>query len=88
MAGQERGERSPRPEYLKSKSGRVLLLVGLPGSGKSTIASKLREKGWWVVCQDHLGSKEACVREMRRALDRGKSVVIDRYGCNQSYQSP
>ena len=61
---------------------RVLLLVGLPGSGKSTFAKKLRANGWWVISQDALGTRDRCVTEFRKALQRGKSVVVDR--CNHT----
>ncbi|UPR00841.1 FCP1 homology domain-containing protein [Chloropicon primus] len=60
----------------------VLILVGLPGSGKSTFAQKLRSKGWWIISQDALGSRESCLREFRKALQRGKNVAVDR--CNHT----
>jgi adenylate kinase family enzyme len=43
-------------------SKRMLVLVGLPGSGKSTFATKLAatKQEWKRVNQDDLGSRPAC----------------------------
>ena len=61
---------------------RVLVLVGLPGSGKSTFSAICRRRGWWVINQDSLGSRENCVKELRRQVLNGRNVVIDR--CNHT----
>lgn len=58
----------------------VLIMVGVPGSGKSTIANQLVEMGWERVNQDELGTRRVCETRMESALQRGKSIVIDR--CN------
>jgi hypothetical protein len=74
---------SPKPEGFKSKfsdiSPVVLLLVGLPGSGKSTLSEKFLKKGWWIISQDRLGSRNKCISEFRKALSRGRNIVVDRY---------
>ena len=58
---------------------KMLILVGLPGSGKSTTA-----KHWYPdfvrVNQDMLGSREACIKEVKECLEQGFDVIIDR--CN------
>ncbi|KAL6764605.1 AAA domain-containing protein, partial [Haematococcus lacustris] len=59
---------------------KVLVLVGVPGSGKSTIAQQLREAGWVVVNQDVLGSRRSCEAAFDEALQAGRNVVVDR--CN------
>lgn len=59
---------------------RVVVLVGLPASGKSTVAKIMESKGWVRVNQDELGNRKACKRAMQEALQAGKSVVVDR--CN------
>jgi hypothetical protein len=56
---------------------KVVFLVGLPGSGKSTFASALTAAdgdtgtGWVRVCQDEAGCRGAAEEEFRRAL-KGK----------------
>lgn len=60
---------------------KMIILVGLPGSGKSTICNK-----WFPtyvrISQDELGSRDACIKECKKALESGFSVIIDR--CNSS----
>ena len=65
----------------------ILLLVGLPGSGKTVIAKTLCRVFPWKymhVNQDILQSRPACLRETQRILDLGKCPIIDR--CNVSEQ--
>ena len=64
----------------ESKGNILLVLVGLPGSGKSHFSSKLcaQDKKWTRVCQDILKSREKCKTAVYDALSRGQSVVIDR----------
>lgn len=76
----------------KDKSGKVslpkiLLLVGLPGSGKSYFSNHLsssintdQNKKIVVISQDDLGSKSKCEDELMKALKSGKKVIIDK--CN------
>ncbi|KAK1866794.1 hypothetical protein I4F81_009307 [Pyropia yezoensis] len=65
-------------------STRVLLLVGLPGSGKTTFASRLVAAGGWVrVSQDDVGgSRPAVERRFKAALESGEGVVVDRCNCS------
>ena len=58
---------------------RVLVLVGLPGSGKTTLAARLGGS-WRVVNQDLLGDRQRCEQAACEALGVGQDVVIDR--CN------
>ena len=61
----------------------VVLLMGPPGSGKSTFAERLRRNRKFVrVCQDELGSKDECERVMIQSLNSGMSVVVDRTNMN------
>lgn len=55
----------------------MIVLVGLPGSGKSTIAST-HFKNFVRINQDELGSRDACVFEAKKAIEAGKDVIIDR----------
>ncbi len=60
----------------------ILLLVGIPGSGKSHFASGLEKKSrkFVRINQDLLGDRRACEDLARRVLADGKIAVIDR--CN------
>lgn len=65
---------------VKTSTNKVLVLVGIPGSGKSTYAHKLEADGWVRINQDDLGSRNKCKDLAKEALGNGKNVVIDR--CN------
>jgi predicted kinase len=62
----------------------LLILVGLPGSGKSTFAHALETtqggRKWTRASQDDSASKRRAEVEdtVRRALARGDNVVVDR----------
>ena len=61
----------------------MILLVGIPGSGKSTFAKMLtdRQPSKYVrINQDELGNRRECERLCRNALARGQVPIIDR--CN------
>ena len=71
----------PQPQHQQH----ILLLVGLPGSGKTVLATTLCRILPWKyshVNQDLLQSRPACLRETQRILDMGKCPIIDR--CNIS----
>lgn len=61
---------------------RVVLLIGLPGSGKSTVSNLIcsTSKQWFRVSQDELGSREECKKQMIKALKQNLNVLVDR--CN------
>ncbi|GIL68459.1 hypothetical protein Vafri_21736 [Volvox africanus] len=60
----------------------VLVLVGIPGAGKSTLCKRLASSGWRHINQDELGSRRSCEDSMRMALCAGQHIVIDR--CNHT----
>lgn len=70
------------PGPVVKQSDEMIILCGLPGSGKSTIAKEMETRGYVRVNQDELGSKKTCVRVAEGALKAGHSLVIDR--CNFS----
>jgi adenylate kinase family enzyme len=53
-------------------SKRMLVLVGLPGSGKTTFATKLAATlpEWKRVNQDDLGSRPACEHATKRHISK------------------
>jgi bifunctional polynucleotide phosphatase/kinase len=56
----------------------LVIFVGFPASGKSTFAKKyLIPKGYVHVNQDTLKSKDKCLSATKKALEEGKSVVVD-----------
>jgi hypothetical protein len=63
----------------------LIMLVGLPGSGKSTFARALAAAGGWShVCQDDCGGRGAAEAAfgiaMLRGPDVGRHVILDRWG--------
>jgi predicted kinase/predicted phosphohydrolase len=66
----------------------VIVLVGLPASGKSMFAKMLESSGKYVrINQDDLGSSNKCKGAMVNALKSGKSVVIDRVNFDGSQRA-
>eukprot|EP00416_Gambierdiscus_australes_P006520 CAMPEP_0171129300 /NCGR_PEP_ID=MMETSP0766_2-20121228/118647_1 /TAXON_ID=439317 /ORGANISM="Gambierdiscus australes, Strain CAWD 149" /LENGTH=488 /DNA_ID=CAMNT_0011592495 /DNA_START=40 /DNA_END=1503 /DNA_ORIENTATION=+ len=63
-----------------TKPTTVILLCGLPGSGKSTMRGKLVSNGWAYVSQDEMATAEACEKKLISALKRRQSCIVDR--CN------
>lgn len=57
-----------------------IILCGLPGSGKSTFAAAMRERGSTVniVSQDELGSRSAFINSLSTAAKSGKCVIVDK----------
>ena len=55
----------------------VILLMGNPGSGKSSAAKKLAESGYIHIEQDTMKSKAATKAAVCSALKTGSSVVVD-----------
>eukprot|EP01129_Flabellula_baltica_P002998 TRINITY_DN12864_c0_g1_i1.p1 TRINITY_DN12864_c0_g1~~TRINITY_DN12864_c0_g1_i1.p1 ORF type:complete len:607 (+),score=123.46 TRINITY_DN12864_c0_g1_i1:56-1822(+) len=70
----------PNPYEEREGNLHMVVMMGIPGSGKSTISYALEELGWVRVNQDDLGNRKACERLAKSSLRAGKSVVIDR--CN------
>jgi len=61
----------------------MFLLIGLPGSGKSTFAHSLEKAMPWRyhrINQDSTSCRKKCEADCRQSLAYGNSVIIDR--CN------
>ena len=54
----------------------MIILVGSPGSGKSTLSAMLAPCGFVTVNQDTMGSRKACVRGACAALRRGHPIIV------------
>lgn len=59
---------------------KMVIMVGLPGSGKSTVSNRLTAAGWVRVNQDEMGTRQVCEDVTAKALKAGQNVVVDR--CN------
>lgn len=55
----------------------VVVLVGPPASGKSSLAAKFVEAGYVHVSRDLQGSSSKCQTLLQTALSQGRSVIID-----------
>ncbi|CAB11157.2 DNA kinase/phosphatase Pnk1 [Schizosaccharomyces pombe] len=64
--------------FKKSEHQEIVVLVGFPSSGKSTLAeSQIVTQGYERVNQDILKTKSKCIKAAIEALKKEKSVVID-----------
>ena len=68
-------------ETLPEQKLQVLILIGLPGSGKSTHAelyAQANHDNVRIVSQDDLKTEAKCIKQARMYLQQGKSIVVDR----------
>lgn len=72
------GDATKVPAFAKTNAQDIVLLCGIPGSGKSTYYwTTLERLGYVRVNQDILKSLKACVGAVEEALSSKKSVAID-----------
>lgn len=63
---------------IPSTNCEMIILVGLPGSGKSYFAKEILEKaGYKIINRDTLGSIEKCIKLCEEILSKKQSCVID-----------
>lgn len=82
---------------------RLVLLVGVPGSGKTTLAQRLLEKGYMSLNADSIRQElwgdpgdqrepekvfELFYQRLEEALAEGKDIVIDNTNINTKHRSP
>lgn len=60
---------------------KVVVLIGMPGSGKSTFCEKYAS--YVRINQDLLGDRYKCLELFRKSMKEGKSVIIDRCNINK-----
>jgi bifunctional polynucleotide phosphatase/kinase len=65
------------PAHITPQTHRLLLLVGNPGSGKTSCGRLLASNGFTHIEQDEVGTKAKVKRAVIAALDAGQSVVVD-----------
>jgi len=73
-------KKQPAPPPNASPNQCLIVLVGLPGAGKSRVCEALALLGYTPVCQDTLRTRQRCISAAADALRAGGSPVIDR--CN------
>lgn len=61
----------------KSLDPELILLVGAPGCGKSTVAQKYAQLGYQIINQDTLKTAKKCINETTKHLANNKCIVID-----------
>lgn len=69
----------------------MVVLVGLPGSGKSTFAQQLQAQAapgrWERINQDELGSAKHCHKRAAAGLAAGRSLLIDRTNIDEGQRA-
>jgi len=84
----EHGERLLRNACAETAAPKMVVLVGIPGSGKSTFGKQLQERGWLRISQDDLGNRFRCEVELIKGLLRGQNVVVDRCNFDEEQRYP
>jgi bifunctional polynucleotide phosphatase/kinase len=67
----------------------ILLLVGYPASGKSTLAKKLHtEYNFEIVSRDELGTMAKCLKKTKDLIIQNKRVIIDNLNTDINSRAP
>ncbi|EKX52227.1 hypothetical protein GUITHDRAFT_102129 [Guillardia theta CCMP2712] len=75
--------RLPSSDVTAPDHVRMLLVCGLPGSGKSLLASQFEAAEWLVISEERMGSLQACEEQANYWLKFGHRVVIDAYNVEE-----
>jgi bifunctional polynucleotide phosphatase/kinase len=65
------------PVVVPKRTQEIVLLMGNPGSGKSTTGRRFAEAGYVHIEQDVVGTKAKTLKAVKDVLPSGRSVVID-----------
>ncbi|PHJ22185.1 polynucleotide kinase-3 [Cystoisospora suis] len=68
-------------------SQEVVILVGAPGSGKSTLTETVFE-GFCCIRQDELKTQQKCLKACKVALQEKRSVVVDMQNARKQTREP
>lgn len=60
-----------------NKEQEMIIMIGYPGSEKSTLASKFNEKQYEIISGDELKTISKMLKKAKEAIDNNKSVIID-----------
>lgn len=69
------------------KSQEMVILMGPPASGKSTMAKSVLKNYTWIN-RDTLKTASKCAKEAKKAVSEGKSVVIDNTSPSKKVRAP
>ena len=65
---------------------KMIILIGAPASGKSTIANKI--VGWVDINQDTLKTKSKCLQLAKELLSKGEKIIISNTNVDDSARHP
>jgi bifunctional polynucleotide phosphatase/kinase len=77
---------SPGTLLDKAQKPEIILMVGPPASGKSTLSQQLhnQDSSYQVISQDTLKTKNKVVQAVKKALAEGRSVIVDNTNSSQA----
>lgn len=65
-------------KFVPNKKKEMIIMVGLQGSGKSSLSKHISEKyGYEIVNQDTLKTKAKCVKKVTELVTQNKSFIVD-----------
>lgn len=62
---------------IQKKEQEMIIMIGFPGSGKSTIASSFNQNQYKIISGDELKTANKMLKIAKEAIENKKSVIID-----------